>query len=192
MFTNVNSSLSQISKNFIPNLFSGISKENSKIAVVALTIISAIATLFIICRYFKACKFESKGPVIPPHITPLEQTSKSPSKVIAVVDVAPTFSLKMDKFTSLSKNDQMSIQKLSKQQASAVLDIDLSLRTCPAMQGKMFAYNSILTIHEQGIPKLDPVSNEELMKQTQFIIYTISSTIFIVLLNPAFIIMHFL
>lgn len=258
MFTPINSNFSLIAKNFIPNLFSGFSKENNKIAIVAFTIFSAIATLCLICRCFKAYKFDSdsENPGIPPHITPLNKTLKPQSKTklddkkgnlnpiqqlpqspdlkpiikvvpklsdeefaqllaneqddldfeiaqqlqkefdedlkltlntatpiiaplsppIVEVDVVPTYSLKMDKFSSLSKNNQeMSIQKLTQQQASAVLDIDPTLRTRPAAQGKIFAYNSILIIHEQGVPdRLNAFANHELMKQTQFIIYTIS------------------
>lgn len=73
MFTHINSSFSEISKNFIsPNIFSGLSKENNKIAIVALTIFSTIAILFIISRCF-TCYKNYFAPISTP-ILPIEQT----------------------------------------------------------------------------------------------------------------------
>lgn len=267
------SSLSEISRNFLPtNIFTSISKENNRIATIALAVISTLATLLVISRCFKIYKLDSTSSAIPPHINPQKPTKKqsfpplkqsspplpepistatpkiksdekyaelianelpeeydldldmaielqkefdkeqelkkkektileiaakpqpvtiapfaqpkiSPvfpevvkQKPTTVPDIIPAYSLNIAKLTTLTHAAETThFQKLSKQQASAILDIEKTLRKRPAVQGRLFAYDSILTLHENGVPaRLSAFSNDELVKQTRFILYTIS------------------
>lgn len=62
---------------------------------------------------------------------------------------------------------------LTKSQVVKLLGVCPELKNMLVANDTMKAYDSILSIHEKGIAKLDPFSNGELIKQMQFILFTI-------------------
>lgn len=72
----------------------------------------------------------------------------------------------------VEKND---FTPLTEQQVLEVLNLEPELKNLDAAQGHMKAYESILKIHQDGIPfRLDPLPNQELKGSMQFILSKIN------------------